>query len=64
MPLINLIDQSTGSSKDGIKIEKDDTYSTIAEKLADQAGLEKQIDPDKEIQASYDKKKYYLYRLS
>ena len=43
----HLIDQSTGSTKDSIKIEKNDTYSTIAEKLADQAGLEKQIDPTK-----------------
>ena len=42
-----LIDQSTGSISDSIKIEKNDTYSTIAEKLADQAGLEKQIDPTK-----------------
>ena len=42
-----LTDRSTGASKDGIKIEKNDTYSTIANKLADQAGLEKQIDPTK-----------------
>ena len=37
----SLIDKSTGSIKDSIKIEKDDTYSTIAERLADQAELEK-----------------------
>jgi uncharacterized protein len=43
----HLIDQATGSTKDSVKIEKNDTYSTIAEKLADQAGLEKQIDPTK-----------------
>jgi uncharacterized protein len=42
-----LVDQSTGSAKDDIKIQKDDTYSKIAEKLADQAGLKKQIDQTK-----------------
>lgn len=44
-----LIDQSSGSTssnnKKGIIIEKNDTYSSIAEKLADTAGLEKEVDP-------------------
>jgi phage protein D len=44
-----LTDQSSGSTsnnnKKGIIIEKNDTYSSIAEKLADTAGLEKEVDP-------------------
>jgi phage protein D len=40
-----LKNMSPGKSKKGINIEKDDTYSDIAKKLADSAGLKKEIDP-------------------
>ena len=51
-----LIDKSTGSSKDSIKIEKNDTYSKIAGKLADQAKLKKQIDETKKYRPVTTKK--------
>lgn len=52
----HLVDRSTGSSKDSIKIQKDDTYSKIAEKLADQAKLKKQIDQTKKYRPVTTKK--------
>jgi uncharacterized protein len=51
-----LIDKSTGSSKDSIKIQKDDTYSKIAGKLADQAKLKKEIDETKKYRPITTKK--------